>query len=152
MKRLPPFQLLRRAARLLLLAAVAAGCAGGSITRRTEVDDTGRRETSSSTEMRVFTNKDEAALDRARQDRRQGHYPEATAGFQAVYDNAAAKPEFRAQALFELARVNADLLNPRKDRAQAIALYEKFLAEYPASKQADEAREQLALLRGGTGN
>lgn len=134
-----------------LLAAALAGCAGSTITRRTEVTEYGERKEASATSTTIHTNREAAALERARDDHRAGRYAEAAAGFQRVYDNAEAKPEFREQALYELARLAADLLNPGKDRVRAAELFRRFLAEFPASRRADEAREQLAGLEAASG-
>jgi TolA-binding protein len=131
----------------VLLALGLAACAGRSVTRNTSVAETGRDEETSRTTTHLFTNRDEAALDAAREARRDGKYDEAVAGFQAVYDNGAAKSEHREQALFELGRVYADLLNPMKDFQKAAELFERFLKEFPASSLADKAREQLADLQ-----
>jgi hypothetical protein len=141
------FTRLSTTAALLALPAVLLSCAGSTTTQRTNPEDNLQGEGSYSTKTSIFTDKDDAALDVARGLRRDGRYDEAAEAFRALHEDTSVKPDVREKALFDRAHMTADLLNPGKDTAAAIALFERFLAEFPASEQADRAREQLDVLR-----
>ncbi|HEX7878398.1 MAG TPA: hypothetical protein VF720_03260 [Candidatus Eisenbacteria bacterium] len=134
-----------RAALALLLAGLVS-CAGSTTTHRTNPEDNVRDEGSYSTKTTIFTDADEAALDVARGLRRDGHFEKAADAFQALHENASVDPEIREQALFDHAHLAADPLNPKKDPAMAVKLFDQFLSEFPNSKDAERAREQLKAL------
>ena len=52
-----------------------------------------------------------------------------------------------ADALFELALINAHHDNPQRDYAQATRTFSEFLKRYPDNRRADEARTWIAVLR-----
>jgi tetratricopeptide (TPR) repeat protein len=131
-----------------LIAAVVTSCAGSTTTRRPNPEETTREDAETySSKTTLFTDKHEAALDVARGYRRDGHYAEALAAFRALYEDTSADARYREQALFDLAQLTGSPLNPKRDNAAAIKLFEQFLAEYPDSEEAARAREQLEALR-----
>ncbi len=52
-----------------------------------------------------------------------------------------------ADALFEVALINAHHDNPQRDYAQAIRTFAEFLKRYPDNRRADEARTWISVLR-----
>jgi len=133
-------------AALLVAIAGFVSCAGSTTTKQTNPEDNVREEGSYSTKTAIFTDADEASLDVARGLRRDGHFDKAADAFQALHEKASVKPEIREQALFDHAHLAGDPLNPHKDPATAIKLFNQFLKEFPDSDKADRAREQLTAL------
>jgi TolA-binding protein len=52
-----------------------------------------------------------------------------------------------ADALFEIALINAHLDNPQRDYAQAARSFAEFIKRYPDNRRADEARTWISVLR-----
>ncbi len=52
-----------------------------------------------------------------------------------------------ANALFELALLNAHHDNPQRDYVQASRTFAEFLKRYPDNKRADEARTWISVLK-----
>jgi outer membrane protein assembly factor BamD (BamD/ComL family) len=52
-----------------------------------------------------------------------------------------------ADALFEIALINAHYDNPQKDYAHATRSFAEFLKRYPDNRRADEARTWISVLR-----
>jgi TolA-binding protein len=52
-----------------------------------------------------------------------------------------------ADALFEVALINAYHDNPQRDYAQAIRSFAEFIKRYPDNRKADEARTWITVLR-----
>lgn len=52
-----------------------------------------------------------------------------------------------ADALFEVALINAYHDNPQRDYAQAIRSFAEFIKRYPDNRRADEARTWISVLR-----
>ncbi len=52
-----------------------------------------------------------------------------------------------ANALFELALINAHHDNPQRDYAQATRSFAEFIKRYPDNRRADEARTWISVLR-----
>ncbi len=73
-------------------------------------------------------------------------YKEAAASYNKIMvdspDSALA-----ADALFELALVNAHYDNPQRDYTQATRSFAEFLKRYPDNRRSDEARTWISVLR-----
>lgn len=133
------------AAALLLGTACAA-----RVEQRVEGDGSSSERVTQSTSFSL--NKDDALLDQGRQAVAAGDYARAESAFDTLYRNTGAKAEKRAQALFLRGSVQANVLNPKRDTAAALASYEKLIAEFPKSEWRDDAEQAMTSLRRSKGN
>jgi outer membrane protein assembly factor BamD (BamD/ComL family) len=133
----------RHALALLVLAAVTAGCATGS-QQTTEGDRPEDRETT--TTVQLHTNDAEIRLTAGRDAASRGDYSRALSEFRTVYRNQFAKPEQRAQALYQIALVQSNALYLQRDNQAAVATLRKLLDEFPDSEWRDEAEQMLFSL------
>jgi TolA-binding protein len=68
----------------------------------------------------------------------------------AVYNKIMAEspdPALAADALFELALLNAHHDNPQRDYTQATRSFSEFLKRYPDDRRADEAQTWISVLK-----
>lgn len=86
-------------------------------------------------------------MEAGKQARMEGRFADAAGQSRAVLDNRSVPAELRAEALFEFAQVYADLLNPKKDNAKAIACFERLPREFPDSKCCEPARRRIEEVR-----
>jgi hypothetical protein len=128
---------------LALVVAAACGCFGVPQTR---VEGETPDERRSSTKVNLSLDADEGRLERGRDAAARGEYATALGLFDAVSRNASAKPELRAQALYQAALVQSNALNPRRDTAQAAATARKLVADFPDSEWRDEAQQLIDTL------
>ena len=73
-------------------------------------------------------------------------FKEAAAACNKIMTDAPDSP-LAADALFELALINAHHDNPQRDYAQAIRTFVEFLKRNPDNRRADEARTWISVLR-----
>ena len=73
-------------------------------------------------------------------------FKEAAAACNKIMTGAPDSP-LAADALFELALINAHHDNPQRDYAQATRTFSEFLKRYPDNRRADEARTWISVLR-----
>jgi len=127
------------------IAIALAGCVG-AVRRDVESDrpeDRGRQE---SAEVKVHLNPDEGRIANGRDAAARGEWANALGQFDAVYGNQSAKPELRAQALYQSALVHSNALNPRRDPVRATAAARQLIAEFPQSEWRDEAQALVESL------
>lgn len=130
---------------MLAAACVLAAACAARVDQRVEGDDASTARVSQSTSFSL--NKDDALLDEARQAAAAGDYAGAESAYDTVYRNPGAKDDQRAKALFLRGSVQANLLNPKRDVAAALASYETLVAEFPKSEWRDDAEQAIASLR-----
>lgn len=135
-----------RAAGLLLTAAVALWLPACAARTSRTYDDLGVDGPERSISTTLLASGTQARLENGRQALSEGRFLAALQLLQSVYDEASARPEWRAQALLDLGRTHAAFLNPRRDLARARELFERFLEEFPGSELRPEAQRQLELL------
>jgi tetratricopeptide (TPR) repeat protein len=124
----------------LLVALTLVSCGGRTVTKETPEGGYSVTRTMSLDSARGL-------IDTGRQARMEGRYAEATEAFRAVYDDRSLAADLRAEALFELGQVHADLLNPQRDYPEAIAHFETLLRDFPDSKSAERASKRLEEVR-----
>jgi outer membrane protein assembly factor BamD (BamD/ComL family) len=73
-------------------------------------------------------------------------YKEAATSYNAIMADSA-DTALAADALFELALINAYHDNPQRDYSQATRSFSEFLKRYPDNRRADEARSWIAILK-----
>jgi outer membrane protein assembly factor BamD (BamD/ComL family) len=73
-------------------------------------------------------------------------FKEAAAACNNIMTDSPASP-LAADALFELALINAHHDNPQRDYAQATHTFSEFLKRYPDNRRADEARTWISVLK-----
>lgn len=73
-------------------------------------------------------------------------FKEAAAYYNKIMADAPDSP-LAANALFELALINAHHDNPQRDYAQAIRSFVEFIKRYPGSRRKDEARTWISVLK-----
>ena len=73
-------------------------------------------------------------------------FKEAAAACNKIMTDSPDSP-LAADALFELALINAHHDNPQRDYAQATRTFSEFLKRYPDNRRADEARTWISVLR-----
>ena len=73
-------------------------------------------------------------------------FKEAAAACNRIMADAPDSP-LAADALFELALINAYHDNPQRDYAQATRTFSEFLKRYPNNRRADEAQTWISVLR-----
>jgi len=73
-------------------------------------------------------------------------YKEAAACYKKIMAESPGSA-LAADALFELALINAHHDNLQRDYAQAIRSFAEFIKRYPDSRRADEARTWLSVLK-----
>jgi outer membrane protein assembly factor BamD (BamD/ComL family) len=73
-------------------------------------------------------------------------YKEAAAACAQIMADAP-NSSVAADALFELALINAHHDNPQRDYAQATRTFSEFLKRYPDNKRAEEARTWISVLK-----
>ena len=73
-------------------------------------------------------------------------FKEAAAACNNIMTDSPGSP-LAADALFELALINAHHANPQRDYAQAIRSFLEFLKRYPDNRKADEAQTWISVLR-----
>jgi TolA-binding protein len=73
-------------------------------------------------------------------------FKEAAAACNKIMADAPNSP-LAADALFELAIINAHHDNPQRDYAQAIRTFSEFLKRYPDNRRTDEAQTWISVLR-----
>jgi outer membrane protein assembly factor BamD (BamD/ComL family) len=129
---------------LAAVCALGTACAG-HVDQRVEGDDSSSERVTQSTSFSL--SKDDALMDEARQAAAAGDYARAESAYDTVYRNAGAKAEKRAQALFLRGSVQANVLNPKRDVAAALASYEALVAEFPKSEWRDDAEQAMTSLR-----
>lgn len=95
---------------------------------------------------RSATISSESDFERAERFVREGDHVGAIAIYRTIYRTAASSDD-RAEALYEWARVEGNLLNPDRDLDGAIARLELLLEEFPEASVAFRAREELNRLR-----
>jgi outer membrane protein assembly factor BamD (BamD/ComL family) len=73
-------------------------------------------------------------------------YKEAAASYNKIMADA---PEsaLAADAMFEIALINAHYDNPQRDYAHAARSFAEFLKRYPDNRRADEARTWISMLK-----
>ncbi|MBD3337020.1 MAG: tetratricopeptide repeat protein [Candidatus Eisenbacteria bacterium] len=130
---------LAAAACLLALVVHCNACTGRTLTDR---DDE-----SLSASVTLHTSPSAATLSKARGARTDGRYEEATRLLESVYLDTHADTAYRAQALFDLGQVHAELLNPHKDYSTAIAYFEELIREYPDSDLRHKARNRIEAVQ-----
>jgi len=121
---------------LLGVALISASCAGRS--HHKSIDEDGY-----SNSVTLHLDKMESLLERGKEARLEGAYQKAEEHFKEVYDNNQASMKQRAEALFELGSVFADLRNPNKSYRQAIGYFEKLLKEFPKSPLVDRTKKRI---------
>jgi tetratricopeptide (TPR) repeat protein len=137
--------------RILVLSVLGAflGLAGCSAGRTVHHESTDTEGSSYGGSLTLHRNPDEAKLDRGKQYVMESRFDEAASLFREVADKASAKAEYRETALFELAELHANVLNPHRNPREALKLFRRFVDAYPDSKLADRARDQIDRLEGG---
>lgn len=88
----------------------------------------------------------EDAMQRAERLTREGDFNAAIDVYRNLYRNAP-RSSVKAEALYEWARVEGNLLNPDRNVDQAIARLELLLEEFPDATIAFRAREELRRLQ-----
>jgi outer membrane protein assembly factor BamD (BamD/ComL family) len=73
-------------------------------------------------------------------------YKEAAASYNKIMADAP-DSALAADAMFELALINAHYDNPQRDYTHAIRSFAEFVKRYPDNRRADEARTWLSVLR-----
>jgi len=73
-------------------------------------------------------------------------YKEAAAAYTKIVTDSP-DSALAADALFELALVNAHHDNPQRDYAQSTRSFSEFIKRYPDNKRADEARTWISVLK-----
>jgi outer membrane protein assembly factor BamD (BamD/ComL family) len=73
-------------------------------------------------------------------------YKEAAACYNKIVTDSP-DSDLAADALFELALLNAHYDNPQRDYARASRSFAEFLKRYPDNRRADEARTWISVLR-----
>lgn len=73
-------------------------------------------------------------------------FKEAVAACNKIMADSPDSP-LAADALFELALINANHDNPQRDYAQATRTFSEFLKRYPKNRRADEAQTWISVLR-----
>lgn len=121
------------------LAWLGAGCATSEQTVNTDRQEYGAKVT--------FSDPHEVLVQRGRQAVAEGRFDEGIATLQSVTDDPQVKSETRATAMFALGQAHANMLNPKRDVARAEALYERYLQEFPDSKDRVQVEEALRSLR-----
>jgi outer membrane protein assembly factor BamD (BamD/ComL family) len=136
--------------RYLLIAALAGALAAGcSVGRTTHHETTTGDSGSYGTSVSLHKDPDEAMLERGKEAVLEGRFTDGADLYRELADKASAKQEYREAALFELAQLQANPLNPFRNPGKALELFRQFVATYPDSKLADRAKEQISLLGGG---
>lgn len=124
---------------LVLLASCAIGPQ-----KTTETEDI--EGSSRNTSVGLHGSADKAALEKARQQMRDGQFAAAAALLEPIVDSPEAEPEHKAEALLELGRINVDVLNPRRDPELARVYFQRLVDEHPSSELVPRAREHLERL------
>lgn len=132
----------------ILLAGTAVLVSGCSVGRTTHHETMTGDEASYGTSVSLHKDPDQAMLERGKEAVLEGRFTDAADIYRELSDKASAKQEIREAALFELAELHANTLNPFRNPAKALEVYRQFVDRYPDSKRADRAREQIALLEG----
>jgi len=73
-------------------------------------------------------------------------YKEAAACYNKIVTEAP-DSDLAADALFELALLNAHYDNPQRDYTRAIRSFAEFVKRYPDNRRADEAKTWISVLR-----
>jgi outer membrane protein assembly factor BamD (BamD/ComL family) len=73
-------------------------------------------------------------------------YKEAAACYNKIVTESP-DSDLAADALFELALINAHYDNPQRDYIRASRSFAEFLKRYPDNKRADEARTWISVLK-----
>ena len=73
-------------------------------------------------------------------------YKEAAGAYKKIAADAPGSP-LAADALFELALLQAHHDNPQRDYAQAARSFEEFLKRFPDNRRTDEAQTWLTVLK-----
>jgi hypothetical protein len=125
-----------------VLGAVVMGCATAERASNAEADEYSTKLT--------FTDRHSMLLQQGREAVAMGRFEEGIPVLQAVADDQSADAEKRAEAMFALGQAHANVLNPKRDVARAQALYERYLAEFPKSKERIQVEEALRSLQSTT--
>jgi tetratricopeptide (TPR) repeat protein len=126
------------------MAGMLASC---SIGRQTNTATESAKGSTYSHTLSLHGNPGRARLERGKELLGQGDFDGAIALLAVAADDQEAAPEIRAEALFELGRAHADLLNPQKDPEKAMAAWERLQEEYPDSPFAAKAGERMKELQ-----
>jgi len=73
-------------------------------------------------------------------------FKEAAAACNKIIADSPDSP-LAADALFEIALINANHANPQRDYAQATRTFAEFIKRYPDNRRADEARTWISVLK-----
>jgi hypothetical protein len=132
-----------KAVALLVLAVILASSCVGRVAQ--QVDDHGEYP-STSLSMSLHGSKDAALIERGRQYVMESKFDAAVEAFMEVYQNKQAEPEHRAEALFQLGGVYANILYPKRDEKTARTYYEELIADFPESDFRSNAEEALRRM------
>jgi outer membrane protein assembly factor BamD (BamD/ComL family) len=124
---------------VFLLSACALG-------RQTTTENEAADGASRSTSIGVHASAEKAALEKGRQQMREGKFDLAAATLEPLTRSSRAASDQQAQALLELGRIYVDVLNPDRDPEKARRYFQRLIDEFPDSELVPRAQEHLERI------